>query len=374
MSSSNCLIRLLLIILTQLNPGPAGAGQNYRMTLDAQSFQANNAVSINQFDGDFLEYRADSPRLHALLENSAHIRAEKSGFALQLYKRQEAFLSASSATAQLYSDINSSLVRSITRSYPLQFQGYGIEQTGLGFEKRIETASIARERPAHLAAQVRVYNIDRYREVQVDGFAEARAPGSYSAAVVAVDRNSRQDEPGVQNSGKGGVGYGLDLGGRLPVGSRLDLVAEFRDLFNTNRISSLPAKRQSLQGSVVVGSLLSLLRPLPEVQSQLAAERYSFRLPVKSTVGFDYLVNQPYLHEFGFRARKIEDLTLTRFSLSWRNPVRFLPELEIGYESHFQSIDVLTRFGFGGLRIGADSLDDEKRRVEYLQIFFNADI
>lgn len=366
----HCLLTGIFVCI----PAIAWSAQDYKVTFSAQTFQANNAVSINQFDGDFLGFKADSPRLHALVDNSAYLRAEKRGFAFQVYKKQEVFLSASSATAQLYSDINSSLLRTVTRSYPLEFSGYGIEQTGIGLEKSIEFKSSSTAPSSRLAAQVRVYNIDRYREVQVDGFAEARAPISYAASVVALDRNTQLD--GVDSIGgpSKGRGYALDLSGRWVTGPRLALFMDLQDLSNTNRIESLPHKRQTLQGSVGTRSLLSLLRPLPEIQQQTGSESYGFRLPVKTTLGFEYTVGKLFLHKVGFQAKKIRDLTLTRASLTVGNPFPYLEAFEIGYESHFRTVDVSTRFKYGGIRLGADSLDDEKRRVEYLQVFFFKDL
>jgi hypothetical protein len=45
----------------------------------------------------------------------------------------------------------------------------------------------------------------------------------------------------------------------------------------------------------------------------------------------------------------------------------------VGYEAHFQAIDLTVNFKYGGVRLGFDSLSDN-RQVEFLQVFFKASL
>jgi alpha-L-arabinofuranosidase len=53
------------------------------------------------------------------------------------------------------------------------------------------------------------------------------------------------------------------------------------------------------------------------------------------------------------------------------SPWKVIQGFEVGYENYFGAYELAAFFKYGGVRIGFDTLDDEKRRVEYLEFSLN---
>jgi len=127
--------RYFFFIACFLGSATSNAQENvprYSIEFGAQSFQANNAVSIDQFDADFAGYNPRHSQIYGLGENGVYLQASRAGYTLQAYKKQEIFINAGQETGQLYADINARIPPSANRPYAVDFDGYGIEQTGIG--------------------------------------------------------------------------------------------------------------------------------------------------------------------------------------------------------------------------------------------------
>jgi hypothetical protein len=349
--------------------GPANANSNanqpghYTIEFNAQTYQANNATSIDQFDDQFTGYSPRHNQVYGLAENAAYVQATRNGYTLQAYKRQEIFINAGRETGQLYADINARVPPSVNRAYAVDFDGYGIEHTGLGFSKVLSLQNL------QITPAVRVYNIDRYREIQAKGFAAARADGSYDININTSERDTEADFQFPAGPGPSGLGYAVDLATQWQAKPDTLLFGSVQNLFNTNEIDSAPTTVQTINSNVNQFDSDGFLNYNPAIQGQNSRQNYTFSLPVKTHLGVQYATGLPQVHALGFDVKHINGLLMPRVSVGWQQPFAWLEGITLGYETHFEAFDIAARFKHGGVKVGFDTLSDESRRVEYLQVF-----
>lgn len=348
------------------------AEQNYTIEFGGQTYQANNAVSIDQFDADFMGYSPRHSQLYALGENAAYIQASRAGYTFQAYKKQEIFINAGRETGQLYADINSRVPPSGNTVYAVDFDGYGIEQTGLGISKTFEFPNLNKHGVFSVTPAARVYNIDRYREIQAGGFAAARADGSYDIVVNTLERDTRADFTFPVGNSPSGMGYAFDVAANWQVTPTLKAFAEVRDLLSFNSIKNAPTTRQTLNSNVNQFDADGFLNYRPAIQGRNSRETYEFSLPTKTHLGVEYVTGLQQVHAVGADIRHIQGLVLPRISMGWVNPFGWIESIGLGYETHFEAFDIAANFKYGGVRFGFDSLNDN-RQVEFLQVFFGTD-
>lgn len=350
------------------------AGNDYTIELGAQTYQANNAVSVDQFDADFTGYSPQHSQLYALGENLAYIQASRAGYTLQAYKKQEIFINAGRETGQLYADINARVPPNNNRPYAIDFDGYGIEQTGIGISKTFALPLNKADTSLTITPAARVYNINRYREIQAGGFAAARADGSYDIAINTVERDTQADFTFPLGNSPSGMGYAFDVGANWQVNPALQAFAKVSDLLNFNSIKNAPTTVQTINSNVNQFDADGFLNYNPAIQGRNSRETYDFSLPVKTHLGVLYAANSSLVDQLGFDVRHIQGLVLPRVSAAWVKPFAWLESVGVGYEAHFEAIDLAVNFKYGGVRLGFDSLSDDNRRVEFLQVFFKTDL
>lgn len=338
----------------------------YVLEFGGQTYQANNATSIDQFDDQFTGYSPRHSQVYGLAENAAYLQASRNGFTLQAYKRQEIFINAGRETGQLYADINARVPPNTNRVYAVDFDGYGIEHTGLSFAKTLTLPSV------EISPAFRVYNIDRYREIQAKGFAAARADGSYDINVNTVERDTEADFQFPAGPGPSGLGYALDLAVQWQANPNTLMFANVQNLFNSNEIDSAPTTVQTINSNVNQFDSDGFLNYNSAIQGRNSRENYTFSLPVKTHVGGLYSTGAAHVHQLGFDVKHINGLVLPRLSAGWQQPFPWLEGITVGYETHFEAFDFAAYFKHGGVKFGFDTLSDESRRVEYLQFFWLA--
>lgn len=368
--------RYFFFIACFLGSATSNAQENvprYSIEFGAQSFQANNAVSIDQFDADFAGYNPKHSQIYGLGENGVYLQASRAGYTLQAYKKQEIFINAGRETGQLYADINARIPPSANRPYAVDFDGYGIEQTGIGVSKTFQLGSLGGSQTFTLSPAARVYNINRYREIQASGFAAARADGSYDIAVNTAERDTQADFTFPVGNSPGGMGYALDLAATWQINPALQAFAKAQDLLNHNSIKNAPTTVQTLNSNVNQFDADGFLNYNPAIQGRNSRETFDFSLPVKTHVGLAYATGSNWVDTVGVDVRHIQGLVLPRLSAAWVKPVEWLDSVGVGYEAHFQAIDLAVNFKYGGVRLGFDSLSDN-RQVEFLQVFFKASL
>jgi len=359
------------LVFALFSPALQAANSSYKIEFGAQTYQANNAVSIDQFDADFIGYSPRHSQLYALGENAAYIKASRAGFSLQAYKKQEIFINTGRETGQLYADINARIPPGSNKTYAVDFDGYGIEQTGLGFSKTFQFSGLNPKQAVSVTPSARVYNINRYREIQAGGFAAARSDGSYDIAVNTLERDTRADFTFPLGNSPSGSGYAFDLAAELQVNETTQVFANFQDLLNYNSIKNAPTTAQTLNSNVNQFDADGFLNYNPAIQGQNSRETYDFSLPVKTHVGVQHSLGLPQLSTVGFDVRHIQGLVLPRISVGWAQPFRWVDNIALGYETHFEAFDVQAQFKYGGVRFGFDTLSDESRRVEFLQLYLS---
>ncbi|MEW6206339.1 MAG: DUF5723 family protein [Pseudomonadota bacterium] len=350
------------------------AENNYTIELGAQTYQANNAVSADQFDADFAGYNPQHSQLYALGENLAYIQASRAGYTLQAYKKQEIFINAGRETGQLYADINARVPPSNNRPYAINFDGYGIEQTGIGISKTFALPLNKADSSLTITPAARVYNINRYREIQAGGFAAARADGSYDIAIQTAERDTQADFTFPLGNSPSGMGYAFDVGANWQVNPALQAFAKVSDLLNYNSIKNAPTTVQTINSNVNQFDADGFLNYNPAIQGRNSRETYNFSLPVKTHLGVLYATNSRLVDQLGFDIRHIQGLVLPRVSAGWVKPFAWLESVGVGYEAYFEAIDLAANFKYGGVRLGFDSLSDENRQVEFLQVYFKTDL
>lgn len=336
----------------------------YKIELGGQTYQANNVTSIDQFDDQFIGYSPRHSQLFGLAENAAYIQASRNGFTLQAYKRQEIFINSGRETGQLYADINARIPPNTNKAYAVDFDGYGIEHTGLSFAKSLSVKAI------ELTPALRVYNIDRYREIQAKGFAAARADGSYDININTLERDTEADFQFPAGPGPSGLGYAVDLAAQWQARPNTLLHASVQNLFNSNEIDSAPTTVQTINSNVNQFDSDGFLNYNPAIQGQNSRENYTFSLPVKTHLGIQHATGMRQVHLLGFDVKHIDGLVMPRISAGWQQPVQWVERLVVGYETHFEAFDIAAHFKHGGVKLGFDTLSDESRRVEFLQVFW----
>lgn len=364
---------LAFSLFTFAPPTWASEGGNYKIEFGGQTYQANNAVSIDQFDADFIGYSPRHSQLYALGENSVYMQASRAGFTLQAYKKQEIFINAGRETGQLYADINARIPPTRDQTYAVNFDGYGIEHTGLGIAKSFEWGGLAASPTFSITPAARVYNINRYREIQAGGFAAARADGSYDITINTLERDTRADFTFPVGNSPSGMGYAFDLAASWQINTAIRVFANAQDLLNFNSIKNAPTTVQTLNSNVNQFDSDGFLNYNPAIQGRNSRETYEFSLPVKTHVGVHYETGANYVHQIGFDVRHIQGLVMPRVSAGWVKPVAWLESIGVGYETHFEAIDIAANFKYGGVRVGFDTLSDESRRVEFMQVFLRTD-
>jgi hypothetical protein len=350
------------------------AENNYTIELGAQTYQANNAVSVDQFDADFTGYSPQHSQLYALGENLAYIQASRAGYTLQAYKKQEIFINAGRETGQLYADVNARVPPNNNRPYAIDFDGYGIEQTGIGISKTFALPLNKADSSLTITPAARVYNINRYREIQAGGLAAARADGSYDIAIQTAERDTQADFTFPLGNAPSGMGYAFDVGANWQVNPALQAFARASDLLNFNSIKNAPTTVQTINSNVNQFDADGFLNYNPAIQGRNSRETYNFSLPVKTHFGVLYAANSSLVDQLGFDVRHIQGLVLPRLSAAWVKPFAWLESVGVGYEAHFEAIDLAANFKYGGVRLGFDSLSDENRQVEFLQVYFKTDL
>jgi hypothetical protein len=366
---------LLIGFVTGCLAAPAHAAENnHSIEFGAQTYQANNAVSVDQFDADLTGYSPQHSQLYALGENFAYIQVRRAGFTLQAYKKQEVFINAGRETGQLYADINARVPPDNNRTYAIDFDGYGIEQTGIGVSKKLALQLGKANSSIFITPAARVYNINRYREFQVGGFAAARADGSYDIAIQTAERDTRADFTFPLGNSPSGMGYAFDLSTNWQINPAVQAFAKVSDLLNFNSIKTTPTTVQTIDSNVNQFDADGFLNYNPAIQGQNSRETFDFSLPVKTHLGVLYAANSRLIEQLGFDIRHIQGLVLPRISAAWVKPMAWLESVGVGYEAHFETIDLAANFKYGGVRLGFDSLSDENRRVEFLQVFFKTDL
>jgi len=366
---------LLIGFVTGCLAAPAHAAENnHSIEFGAQTYQANNAVSVDQFDADLTGYSPRHSQLYALGENFAYIQVRRAGFTLQAYKKQEVFINAGRETGQLYADINARVPPDNNRTYAIDFDGYGIEQTGIGVSKKLALQLGKANSSIFITPAARVYNINRYREFQVGGFAAARADGSYDIAIQTAERDTRADFTFPLGNSPSGMGYAFDLSTNWQINPAVQAFAKVSDLLNFNSIKTTPTTVQTIDSNVNQFDADGFLNYNPAIQGQNSRETFDFSLPVKTHLGVLYAANSRLIEQLGFDIRHIQGLVLPRISAAWVKPMAWLESVGVGYEAHFETIDLAANFKYGGVRLGFDSLSDENRRVEFLQVFFKTDL
>lgn len=360
---------VILVVACSANGAQADVQGNYVIELGGQTYQANNAVSIDQFDSNFAGYNPKHSQVYGLGENMAYLQASRAGFTLQAYKKQEIFINAGRETGQLYADINARIPPSDNRLYAVDFDGYGIEQTGLGVSKTFQLSGLDSSQTFTLSPAARVYNINRYREIQASGVAAARTDGSYDIAIQTAERDTQADFTFPVGNTTSGMGYAFDLAVTWQINPALQAFANFSDLLNFNSIKNAPTTVQTINSNVNQFDADGFLNYNPAIQGRNSRETYDFSLPVKTDVGFVYAANAALVDQLGFDVRHIQGLVLPRFSMAWFNPAQWVESVGVGYEAHFEAIDLAVNFKHGGVRLGFDSLSDD-RQVEFLQVFF----
>ncbi|HEX4918891.1 MAG TPA: hypothetical protein VFV43_13395 [Limnobacter sp.] len=340
----------------------------YHIEFGGQTFQANNAVSIDQFDDRFVGYQPSQGQLYGLGENAAYIQATRNGYTLQAYKRQEIFINAGRETGQLYTDINARVPPTVNRLYAVDFDGYGIEHTGLGFGKTFELGQF------RVAPVARVYNIDRYREIQASGAAAARADGSYDINVTTVERDTEADFQFPVGPGPSGLGYALDLALQWQATPSTALFAQLSNVFNQNTIKNAPTTVQTINSNVNQFDADGFLNYNPAIQGQNSRPNHTFSLPTKTNLGLTHNLKNLSVDTVGLNIVHINGLVMPRLSAAWDAPWPWLERFAVGYETHFESFDFAALFKHGGVKVGFDTLNDESRRVEYLQVFWGMNL
>lgn len=358
-----------MLVVALFAPALHAADHSYSIEFGAQTYQANNVVSIDQFDADFIGYSPRHSQLYALGENAAYIRASRAGFTLQAYKKQEIFINAGRETGQLYADINARIPPGSDKTYAVDFDGYGIEQTGVGFSKTFQLSGLSPQQALSVTPAARVYNINRYREIQASGAAVARADGSYDIAVNTLERDTRADFTFPVGNSPSGMGYAFDLAADLQLNEATQVFAKFQDLLNYNSIKNAPTTAQTLNSNVNQFDSDGFLNYNPAIQGQNSRETYDFSLPVKTHIGIQHSLGLPQLSTVGFDVRHIQGLVLPRVSVGWAQPFRWVDKFALGYETHFEAFDVQAQFKYGGVRFGFDTPSDKSRRVEFLQVY-----
>lgn len=341
----------------------------YQLEAGAKTYQANNAVSIDQFDADFAGYDPKHSQLFALGENSAYIQATRSNYTIQIYKHQEIFINAGRETGQLYADINAGRLPTTSTAYTVDFDGYGIEQTGLSLSRRFDFSVLESAQPITIAPALRIYNINRYREIQARGNALARADGSYDLAINTAERDTRADFVFPVGQSPSGSGYALDLSLQWQINPQFQLFLQARDLYSANQIKNTPITVQTLNSNVNQFDENGVLNYRPAIQGQNSRQDYDFSLPVKTHLGARLLTGLTNSNSLGLDIRHIQGLVLPRISVAWAFDNSWVKQTQFGYESHFESFDAAVDFKYGGVRVGFDTFDDEKRRVEFLQLY-----
>lgn len=350
-----------------------GNEPHYSIEFGAQTFQANNAVSIDQFDADFAGYNPRHSQIYGLGENGVYLQASRAGFTVQAYKKQEIFINAGRETGQLYADINARIPPSANTPYAVDFDGYGIEQTGIGVSKTFQLSGLLGAQNLTVSPAARLYNINRYREIQANGVAAARADGSYDIAVNTAERDTQADFTFPIGDSPSGMGYAFDLEATWQINPALQAFAKAQDLLNYNSIKNAPTTVQTLNSNVNQFDADGFLNYNPAIQGRNSRENFDFSLPVKTHVGLAYATGSNWVDTVGVDIRHIQGLVLPRLSAAWVKPVDWLDSVGVGYEAHFQAIDLAVNFKYGGVRLGFDSLSDN-RQVEFLQVFFKANL
>jgi hypothetical protein len=85
----------------------------------------------------------------------------------------------------------------------------------------------------------------------------------------------------------------------------------------------------------------------------------------------NYQIDANAIKGASLQARHISGLTVPKVSLQLNSPCKVIHGFEVGYKNFFGSYEQAAFFKYGGIRVGFDSLDDKKRRVEYLEFLLN---
>lgn len=359
----------VLLLTINFTASTQAAEKSYTIELGVQTFQANNAVSVDQFDADFAGYSPKRSQLYALGENKAYIQASRAGYTLMAYKKQEIFINAGRETGQLFADVNARVPPDRDRSYAIDFDGYGIEQTGVGVSKKFVLPLSKTDSSLTISPAMRVYNIDRYREIQATGFAAARTDGSYDIAIQNTERDTQADFTFPVGNSSSGMGYAFDLGAHWQINQTLHVFANISDLIGFNSVKNAPTIVQAINSNVNQFDADGFLNYNPAIQGRNSRETFNFSLPVKTHLGALYAVNSKLVDQVGLDVRHIQGLVLPRVSAAWLLPVQWIESVGVGYEAHFQVLDLAVNFKYGGVRFGFDSLGND-RQAEFLQIFF----
>jgi hypothetical protein len=344
---------------------------DYKIETQLKTFQANNAVSVDQFDAEFMNYSPSNNQLFALGENSVAVEVQRSAWSFTAYRKQEIFINAGKDTGQLYADINSRIAPTSDKAYAVDFDGYGIDQTGIGIGYAFELTGLADKQKLSVRPSFRVYNINQYREIQAKGNVEALADGSYNIGINTVERDTEGDFTFPSGPNPKGMGYALDLALGWSITEKLNVYGDIQDLWNHNTIDDTPTTVQQLNSNVSQFDQDGFLVYQPAIQGQNSRPEYRFRLPTKTTIGMNYHIGSNAIKGAGLQVRHISGLTMPKVSMQLNSPWKVIQGFEVGYENYFGAYELAAFFKYGGVRIGFDTLDDEKRRVEYLEFSLN---
>lgn len=359
----------VLLSAILLSASTANAEKGHQFFVNATTFQANNAVSLDQLDKTLDGFSTDQSRLYAVGENQIEIGIKKNDFEFSVYKRSEIFVSADRETGQLISDTNNDALFVTSELYPVDLHGYGIEQTGVAISRHANINLGQEIKPMAFSASGRIYKVDRYREVQIEGAIANERGNVYEATVDAIERNSRAEDPTApDSSASGGIGFAADFSVAWPISNKVLLTASIRDAFNSNLIHDLPTETRQVEGSF---NPFSILRPVPRMISATQREDYQFKLPKKYSLAARIALEKRFLDTVKLGLMHSEGLTQSRVGLEWKKPLKHIESVEIGYETYFKPFDITIDFKYGGFKFGLDSFNKDKRRVEYLQTYVN---
>lgn len=369
--TTNLLFFALNLVSAAISSSAWADSGDYKIDTRLKTFQANNAVSVDQFDAEFMNYSPKNGQLFALGENSLAVEVQRSSWSFTAYRKQEIFINAGKDTGQLYADINARLAPTMNKAYAVDFDGYGIDQTGIGIGYTFELAGLADKQKLSVRPSLRVYNINQYREIQAKGNVEALANGSYNIGINTVERDTEGDFTFPSGPSPKGMGYALDLNLLWRATDNLQLYGVVQDLWNNNTIKNAPTTVQRLNSNVSQFDQDGFLNYSPAIQGQNSRPEYVFGLPIKTTVGLEYAINNSIVSGAGFEVRHIAGLTMPKALVQLNSPWSWIEGFELGYEGYFGTYELATYFKYGGVRIGFDTLDDKKRRVEYLEFLLN---
>lgn len=369
--TTNLLFFALNLVAAGISSSAWANSGDYKIDTHLKTFQANNAVSVDQFDGEFMNYAPSNGQLFALGENSVAVEVHRSSWSFTAYRKQEIFINAGKDTAQLYADINSRIAPTVDKSYAIDFDGYGIDQTGIGIGHTFKLDGLADMQKLSFRPSLRVYNINQYREIQAKGNVDALANGSYNIGINTVERDTEGDFTFPSGPTPKGMGYALDLTVGWNVNEKLNVFGDIQDLWNHNTIDDTPTTVQQLNSNVSQFDQDGFLVYQPAIQGQNSRPEYQFRLPTKTTIGMNYQIDSNAIKGAGLQVRHISGLTMPKVSAQLNSPWSVIEGFEVGYENYFGAYELAAFFKYGGVRIGFDTLDDEKRRVEYLEFLLN---